>query len=175
MVARLRVVQPHAVHEDEHLAEVGAAQREIALHAEHATGAHVHGRDQPQHVGDGVRGQGVDLLASDDGHRPRDAAEIDGAGGGGHDDGLAIGLLRGDGRGGEQHAQGAEANTSREHISLVYAGGQGGLKTALYVRFNDVAVGLQTDRLTGPPRYVAARPRRGRPPALPVCGPATDR
>ncbi len=47
----LRVVQPHAVHEHEHLPEAGAADRKVALDAAHTARAHVHRRHQPQHVG----------------------------------------------------------------------------------------------------------------------------
>ena len=52
VMARLRVVQPDAVDEHEHLAEVRAAHREIGLHAANAARPHVHRRRQAQHVGD---------------------------------------------------------------------------------------------------------------------------
>ena len=54
VVARLRIVQTHAVDEHEHLAEVGAANREVGLNAALASGPHVHGRGQAQHVRDAV-------------------------------------------------------------------------------------------------------------------------
>ena len=89
-MARLRVVQANAVDEHEHLAEVGAAHREIRLHAANAARTHVHRRDQPQHIGNRVRRQRLDLLARDHGKRARHRPHLNGGGRGGHDHHLAV-------------------------------------------------------------------------------------
>ena len=85
VVARLRVVDANAVNEDEHLAEVGATYRKIRLHAANAAGTHVNRRHEPQHVGDRMRRQRLDLLARDHGERARHRAHLNG-GGRGRDD-----------------------------------------------------------------------------------------
>ena len=56
-MSRLRVVEPHAVDEHEHLAEVGAADGEVGLDAQHAAGAHVHRGHEPERIGNGVHRQ----------------------------------------------------------------------------------------------------------------------
>ena len=62
VMARLRVVHANAVDEHEHLAEVRAAHGKIRLHAANAARTHVNRRHEPQHVGDRMRRQRVDLL-----------------------------------------------------------------------------------------------------------------
>ena len=54
MMPRLRIVQTNAIDEHEHLAEIGAANGEIGLHAALATRPHVDRRSQSKHVGDAV-------------------------------------------------------------------------------------------------------------------------
>ena len=72
----LRVVQPDAVHEHQHLAKGGAAKREVGLDAALAARADVDRGGQPQDVGDAVHGKRLDLLACDHRHRPRHAAKF---------------------------------------------------------------------------------------------------
>ena len=93
MVAGLLIVQPHAVHEHEHLAETGAAHGEVALNTPLAPGPHVDRRKQPQHVGDRIHRQRGNLLAGDDGHRPGHAAEFHRRRRSSHDDRLPISIL----------------------------------------------------------------------------------
>ena len=72
VMARLRVVQTHAVDEHEHLTEVRAAHGEVGLHAADAAHPHVDRRRQSQHVGDRLHRQPRNLLARDDRHPARD-------------------------------------------------------------------------------------------------------
>ena len=89
MVARLRIVQSHAVDEHEHLAEVGAANREVGLNAALTAGPHVHGRGQAQHIRNAADRQPLNLIARNHRQRPRHGAEFDGRRGGRDHDVLA--------------------------------------------------------------------------------------
>jgi len=95
----LRVVEADAVDQHQHLAEVGAANREIRLRAPLASSPHIHGPQQPQHVRDAMHRKLHDLLARDDRQRARHRAERHRRGGGGDDDVLPEGTLRVCGRG----------------------------------------------------------------------------
>ena len=77
MVTRLRIVQSHAVNEHEHLAEVGAADREVGLDAALTAGPHVDGRGQAQHVRNAADRQPLNLIARNHRQRPRHCAEFD--------------------------------------------------------------------------------------------------
>jgi hypothetical protein len=93
VVSGLRVVQPNAVDEHQHLSKVRAAHGEIRLHAALAPRADVDRGHQSQDVGHGMCRKRVDLIAGDHGQRPRHAAELDRCGRRGHDDGLPEGAL----------------------------------------------------------------------------------
>ena len=65
VMSRLRVVEAHAVDEHERLAERGAAQREVRLHAAVAACGDVEPAREPQRVGERAHGQRLDPLARD--------------------------------------------------------------------------------------------------------------
>jgi hypothetical protein len=90
----LGIVQPHAVHQHQHLPEVGAANGEVTLDPAHAAHAHVNRRGQAEHVGDRLHRQTLDLLARQNGHRARDGAQFDRACSAGHDHSLPKTILR---------------------------------------------------------------------------------
>jgi hypothetical protein len=96
VVTGLCIVQPHTVHEHQHLAEVAAANGEVTLNPAHPAHAHVNRRGQPEHVGHRLHRQTLDLLARQDRHGARHAAQFDRSRGARHDDSLPKAVL-GDG------------------------------------------------------------------------------
>jgi hypothetical protein len=120
VVTGLCIVQPHAVHEHQHLAEVGAANGEVTLDPAHAAHAHVDRRGQAKHVGDRLHRQTLDLLAGDDGHGARDAAQFDRSCGARHDNSLPKPILGGRaarpyGRHGDHTGDACQTPLAQEH------------------------------------------------------------
>jgi hypothetical protein len=98
----LRIVQPHAVDQHQHLPEMGAADREVRLQAAHAAGAHVDRRRQPEHVRHTLHRELRDLLARNHRHRAGNAPQLHRRRRGGDNDGLTDGILGVGGDGAEQ-------------------------------------------------------------------------
>ena len=67
-MAGLRVVEAQPVEQHERLAEAGAADGEVALHAVGRAGAQVERGIEPQEAGDGGRERALVFLERDDAH-----------------------------------------------------------------------------------------------------------
>src|SRR5688572_26255369 len=87
-MARLRVVEPHAVDEHQRLTEARASNDEVGLHASLAPRAHVDARRKPQHVGQHATCEPLDVVARENRDRPSKRALGYRRGRGGHDDPL---------------------------------------------------------------------------------------
>ena len=88
VMARLGIVQAHAIDEHQHLAEVRAAHGEVGLHAGDPPHPNVNRCRQSQHIGDDCTGNAGDLCLVMIVIRASDGAELDRPRGGGDHDRL---------------------------------------------------------------------------------------